>query len=202
MEKNRLEAFSDGVLAIIITIMVLELSLPAGDKFSDFAGILPTLLTYLLSFFFVAIYWVNHHLMFNISGKVNLKILWANMIWLFIISLIPFTTAWAGQHPTSWAPLTVYFADMALASISFHVLYGLILQAKGEKIKFGVRNIVSLLVYALAAGLGGFCPIAAYVVVAVVSLWWVFPMPKKKGAAEQQESPQQEKPAADTDEQE
>ena len=146
----------------------------------DFAAIMPLLLTYLLSFFFVAIYWVNHHLMFNITGTVNLKILWANMVWLFIISLIPFTTAWVGKYPTSWAPISVYFADMALASISFHILYVLILHEKGEKIKLGLRNIVSLVVYTLAAGLGGFCPIAAFIIVAIVSLWWIFPPKKKK----------------------
>ena len=179
MDKNRLEAFSDGVLAIIITIMVLELSLPAGDGIHDFAAILPTLLTYLLSFFLVAIYWINHHVMFNVCDKVNLKILWANMVWLFIISLIPFTTAWAGKYPTSQAPISIYFADMALASVSFHILYALILRQNGRKIKLGVRNIVSLVVYALAAGLGGFCPIAAYIVVALVSLWWIIPAKKK-----------------------
>ena len=179
MEKNRLEAFSDGVLAIIITIMVLELSLPVGDKLSDFANILPTLLTYVLSFFFVAIYWVNHHLMFNIAEKVNLKIVWVNIVWLFIISLIPFTTAWAGKYPTSFAPLAVYFADMALASIAFHVLYALILHEKGAKIKFTARNYISLAVYTLAAIFGGFCPVAAFIVVALVSCWWIFPQKKK-----------------------
>ena len=180
MEKNRLEAFSDGVLAIIITIMVLELSLPLGDGIKDFAVILPTLLTYLLSFFFVAIYWVNHHLMFHISEKVNLKILWVNIVWLFVISLIPFATAWVGKYPTSWAPLSIYFGDMALACITFHVMYAFILQEKGEKVRFDVRNIASLVVYTLAAGLGGFCPIAAFIVVAIVSLWWVFPAKKKE----------------------
>jgi len=179
MEKNRLEAFSDSVLAIIITIMVLELSLPVGDGIKDFAAIMPTLLTYLLSFFFVAIYWVNHHMMFTITGTVNVKILWANMVWLFVISLIPFTTAWVGKYPTSWAPLSVYFADMALASISFHIMYALILREKGEKIRFGVRNIVSLVVYTLAAAVGGFCPIAAFILVAIVSLWWIVPSKKK-----------------------
>ena len=180
MEKNRLEAFSDGVLAIIITIMVLELTLPLGDGFKDFAAIMPLLLTYVLSFFFVAIYWVNHHLMFHISERVNLKILWVNIVWLFVISLIPFTTAWVGKYPTSWAPLSIYFGDMALASITFHLLYALILKEKGEKVKFDVRNYVSLAVYTLAAGLGGFCPIAAFIIVAAVSLWWVFPARKKR----------------------
>ena len=179
MEKNRLEAFSDGVLAIIITIMVLELTLPAGNAFKDFAAILPLLLTYLLSFFFVAIYWVNHHIMFNIAERINLKILWVNIVWMFVISLIPFTTAWVGKYPTSWAPLSIYFGDMALACITFHIMYALILREKGEKVTFGVRNYASLAVYALAAGLGGFCPIAAFVVVAAVSLWWIVPNKKK-----------------------
>ena len=179
MEKNRLEAFSDGVLAIVITIMVLELSLPAGDGIKDFANILPLLLTYVLSFFFVAIYWVNHHIIFNMLEKVNLKIIWVNIIWLFVISLIPFTTAWAGKYPTSFAPLAVYFADMALASFAFHVMYFLILKAKGEKCKLGLRSIVSLVVYTLAAAVGGFCPIAAFIVVALVSCWWIFPERKK-----------------------
>ena len=179
MEKNRLEAFSDGVLAIVITIMVLELSLPAGDGIKDFANILPLLLTYVLSFFFVAIYWVNHHIIFNMLEKVNIKIIWANIIWLFVISLIPFTTAWAGKYPTSFAPLAIYFADMALASIAFHVMYLLILIEKGEKCKFGLRSILSLIVYTLAAMVGGFCPIAAFIVVALVSCWWIFPERKK-----------------------
>ena len=179
MEKNRLEAFSDGVLAIVVTIMVLELSLPTGDKMADFADILPLLLTYALSFFFVAIYWVNHHIIFNISGKVNLKIIWANIVWLFVISLIPFTTAWAGKYPTSFAPISVYFADMALASVVFHVMYFLIIKEKGEKCKLGIRSIVSLVVYTLAAMVGGFCPIAAFIIVALVSCWWIFPEKKK-----------------------
>lgn len=183
MEKNRLEAFSDGVLAIIITIMVLELTLPAGDGIKDFAAILPLLYTYLLSFFFVAIYWVNHHAMFAATERVNLKILWTNIVWLFVISLIPFTTAWVGKYPTSWAPLSIYFADMALACITFHIMYALILREKGQKIKFGVRNIVSLVVYILAAGVGGFCPIAAFITVAIVSLWWIVPHKKKAASA-------------------
>ena len=187
MEKNRLEAFSDGVLAIIITIMVLELTLPVGDGIKDFVAILPLLLTYLLSFFFVAICWVNHHVLFNLSTTVNLKILWVNIVWLFVISLIPFTTAWVGKYPTSWVPLSVYFADMALTCITFHILYVLILHERGRKVTFRPRNIVSLVVYVLAAGLGGFCPIAAFIVVAIVSCWWIFPARKKADLPEKKE---------------
>ena len=192
MTKNRLEAFSDGVLAIIITIMVLELSLPAGDKFSDLGAIAPTLLVYLLSFFFVAIYWVNHHMIFHDVETVNLKILWSNIVWLFIISFIPFTTAWAGKHPSSAAPVTVYFADMALASITFHVMYYFIFKENESHVtpelrhafRLDLRSILSLVIYTAAAAVGAFCPIAAYVVVTLVSLWWIVPKKKAKASLE------------------
>lgn len=182
MEKNRLEAFSDGVLAIIITIMILELKQPLGDKWSDFWALYPTLLTYLLSFAFIAIYWVNHHLIFHDAKQVNLKILWCNIVWLFVMSFIPFMTAWVGTYPTSWAPISLYFGDMALASIAFHLMYYFIFKDShsGEKFKLGIRSIVSLITYTAAAGLGGFCPIAAFIIVAVVSLWWI--IPEKKNA--------------------
>lgn len=179
MEKNRLEAFSDGVLAIIITIMILELSLPLGDKFKDFAALGPTILSYLLSYFFIAIYWINHHQTFHHIERVNLKILWCNILWLFVMSFIPFTTAWVGKYPTSWAPLTLYFADMALASVAFHLMYYFIVKEEDGKFRLNLRSIVSLAVYSLAAGLGGFCPIAAFISVALVSLWWVIPSGKK-----------------------
>lgn len=97
------------------------------------------------------------------------------------MSFIPFATIWAGNHPTSWAPLSVYFGDMALACIAFHIMYYLIFREnhKGEKFKLGVRSIASLVVYTLAACLGGFCPIAAYIAVALVSVWWIIPIKKK-----------------------
>ena len=94
MEKNRLEAFSDGVLAIIITIMILELSQPAGDKLKDLLELGPTILAYILSFLFIAIYWVNHHLIFHGAERINVKILWCNIAWLFVMSFIPFATAY------------------------------------------------------------------------------------------------------------
>lgn len=181
MTKDRLEAFSDGVLAIIITIMVLELGQPLGDKLKDLLDLAPTLLAYFLSFMFIAIYWVNHHLIFHDADKINVKILWSNIVWMFIISFIPFTTAWAGKYPTSRAPLIVYFGDMALASITFLVMYYFIVRENRGKhmFKLDVRSIVSLVVYSLAAGVGFLFPIAAYVAVAAVSLWWIVPKKKK-----------------------
>ena len=115
MAKNRLESFSDGVLAIIITIMVLELKQPAGENWNDLLALWPTLMAYAVSYLFVAIYWVNHHLIFQKTAKVNLKILWCNIAWLFVMSFIPFATAWVGSYPSSWAPVSLYFADMMLA---------------------------------------------------------------------------------------
>ena len=184
MTKNRLEAFSDGVLAIIITIMILELGQPLGSGIKDLLTLGPTLLGYLLSFFFLAIYWVNHHLAFHDVETINLKVLWCNIIWLFIISFIPFATAWAGKYPSDWAPVTVYFADMALASVAFHVMYYFIACENGTKHSFrlDLRSIVSLVAYSLAAAAGWLCPIAAYIVVAVVSLWWIVPKKKQEDA--------------------
>ena len=183
MEKNRLEAFSDGVLAIIITIMILELKQPSGSGIKDLLALTPTLLAYLLSFVFIAIYWVNHHLIFQRSESINVKILWCNIAWLFTMSFIPFATAWVGSYPLSWAPLSLYFADMSLASITFHLMYYLIICESGEKdnFKLNVRSIISLVTYFSAAILGGFFPIVAYIAVAVVSCWWIVPPKENRG---------------------
>lgn len=180
MDKNRLEAFSDGVLAIIITIMILELRQPVGDGWGDFWELWPTLLTYLISFLFISIYWVNHHLLLQQADRINLGILWCNIAWLFVMSFIPFLTAWVGSYPTSFAPLCLYFSDMFLASVTFHLMYFLILREKGEKLGLDLRSIVSLVTYFLAAVLGGFCPVAAFIVVSLVSCWWIITVKKKK----------------------
>ena len=178
MEKNRLEAFTDGVLAIAITIMVLELKIPAGDGWGDLLTLLPTILAYLISFLFIAMYWVNHHLLFEKAGKISLKISWCNIIWLFVMSFIPFLTSWVGNYPTSFAPVCLYFSDMFLASVSFHLMYYQIMRKQGEKPKLERRSMVSLVTYFLAAVFGGFCPIAALIVVNLVSLWWIITMRK------------------------
>lgn len=175
MEKNRLEAFSDGVLAIIITIMILELKQPAGDSLKDLFELAPVIMAYALSFMFIAIYWVNHHLIFHSAERINVRILWCNIAWLFVMSFIPFGTAWVGSYPTSFAPIALYFADMALACFTFHQMYYLILHESGQKIKLNVRSIISIATYSLATVLGGFCPIAAFIIVAVVSAWWIVP---------------------------
>ena len=155
--------------------MVLELKQPAGDSLRNFLELGPTLLAYFLSFMFIAIYWVNHHLIFNMAERINVKILWCNILWLFIMSFIPFATAWVGTYPVSPPPLAIYFADMFLASVAFHVMYYLILHENGEKFRWSVRGVVSLITYFSAALFGGFCPIFAFIIVAIVSAWWIIP---------------------------
>ena len=174
MEKNRLEAFTDGVLAIVITIMVLELKRPEGDSLRDLLNILPMALGYMLSFMFIAVYWINHHLMFQNFGKVNVKVLWANLGWLFMMSFIPLTTEWIGAYPLSWVPTSLYFTNMLLASLTFHLVYYRLLSANGQKstFKWEARNVICVVTYFLSAVLGGLCPIAAYLVVAAVTIWW------------------------------
>ena len=179
MDKNRLEAFSDGVLAIVITIMILELSLPKGDTLKDFLSQGPLIASYAISYLFIAIYWVNHHLLFNRALRINVKILWCNIAWLFIMSFIPFATAWVGKHPNSFAPLAIYFADMAFACFAFHIMFYLIIKENGGQFKLHAKNIVSIITYTGAALFGGFCPIAAYIIVTVVSCWWIIPEKNK-----------------------
>ena len=179
MEKNRLEAFSDGVLAIVITIMILELRQPAGGTLADLLELGPILMAYVQSFLFIAIYWVNHHSIFHDAEKINVKILWCNIVWLFVMSFIPFCTAWLGSYPSSYAPVSLYFADMALACLTFHQIYYLIYKENGKKFKLNVRSIVSLIVYTVAAIFGGLYPMVAFIAVAIVSVWWIVPSSPK-----------------------
>lgn len=131
MEKNRLEAFSDGVLAIIITIMVLELKIPVSDDTSIAAllPVLPKFLSYILSFIYVGIYWNNHHHMLQCCKEVNGKVLWANLHLLFWLSLFPFTTAWAGEHHDAGLPLALYGFVLLMAAISWVILQRCLIQA-------------------------------------------------------------------------
>jgi uncharacterized membrane protein len=132
MNKNRLEMFSDGVLAIIITIMVLEIKVPEGENFSDLISVFPSFISYALSFIFVGIYWKNHyHLMQSIS-KINGTILWANLHFLFWISLIPISTKWMGEHLFAKATMTLYGIILFLCSIHFWILQCTIIANDGK----------------------------------------------------------------------
>ncbi len=131
MEKNRLEAFSDGVLAIIITIMVLELKVPRGDELSALKPLLPVFLSYVLSFLYVGIYWNNHHHMLHVTRHIGGGILWANLHLLFWLSLFPVTTAWMGQNHLAATPTAVYGAVLLMAAIAYYILQRAIIAKQG-----------------------------------------------------------------------
>ncbi|UFH34766.1 TMEM175 family protein [Flavobacterium acetivorans] len=133
MNKNRLEAFSDGVLAIIITIMILEIKVPQGEDFRDLFPLFPKFISYVLSFVYVGIYWNNHHHLLQGLTKVNGKILWANLHLLFWLSLIPVSTGWLGEHYFSKAPVTLYGIILFMSAIAFLILKNVILSIEDKK---------------------------------------------------------------------
>ncbi|MCI0450013.1 MAG: TMEM175 family protein [Chlorobi bacterium] len=132
MTKNRLEAFSDGVLAIIITIMVLELKVPHGTELSSLIPVIPYFVSYVLSFIYLAIYWNNHHHMLHTVKKVSGGILWANLHLLFWLSLIPFTTGWMAENNFAPFPVALYGVNLLLAAIAYYILQTIILKIHGE----------------------------------------------------------------------
>jgi uncharacterized membrane protein len=132
MSKSRLEAFSDGVLAIIITIMVLELKVPHGAEFADLKPLVHIFSSYLLSFVFLAIYWNNHHHLVHTIRRVSGGILWANLHLLFWLSLIPFTTSWMGENKFERNPVALYGINLLLAAIAYYILQSRILKTHGR----------------------------------------------------------------------
>jgi TMEM175 potassium channel family protein len=132
MSKNRLEAFSDGVIAILITIMVLELRVPHGETFETLAPLIPVFLSYVLSFVYLAIYWNNHHHMLHAADRVTGPILWANLHLLFWLSLIPFVTGWMGENHFAAAPSSLYGFILLMAAIAYLILQQRIIAAQGS----------------------------------------------------------------------
>lgn len=183
MSKGRLEAFSDGVIAIIITIMVLELQPPHGTGVLDLAGVLPGWLRYALSFVYVGIYWVNHHALFDRVAKVDGAALWANLHLLFWMSLIPYVTAWAGENPMAPLPVALYGAVLLLCSISFMLLaWRLDVSAGGHAMAWGSRkNRISIGLYAAAILLSlWYAPLGAVIHV-VLAAFWLMPAQQQEG---------------------
>jgi uncharacterized membrane protein len=132
MTKGRLEAFSDGVIAIIITIMVLEMKVPHGAGLKDLAPLLPIFLSYLLSFLYVGIYWNNHHHMLHTCTKVTGGVLWANLHLLFWLSLFPFTTGWMGENHFTTMPTALYGVVLLMAAIAYYLLQQVIIATQGQ----------------------------------------------------------------------
>lgn len=181
MTKNRLEAFSDGVIAIIITIMVLELKVPAGHDFSALSGKIPVFLSYVLSFIFVAIYWNNHHHLMHSVHRVTGGVLWANMHLLFWLSLTPFVTGWMGESHLASAPVVLYGAVMLLSGVAYNILVRVLIAVHGRDSMLAKamgrdrKGLVSLVLYAAAIPLAFIEPRGACLVFAAVALMWLVP---------------------------
>jgi uncharacterized membrane protein len=180
MHKGRLEAFSDGVIAIIITIMVLELKAPHGTDYAVLAPLVPAFLSYVLSFIYVGIYWNNHHHMMQAARAVTGPILWANMHLLFWLSLVPFATAWMGENHFAARPVALYGVVLFMCAVAFVLLSTLLARHEGADSKLAramgsdLKGKLSLAVYAVAVAIAFFSPPAAmglYVLVAVI--WFV-----------------------------
>lgn len=181
MEKNRLEAFSDGVIAIIITIMVLEIKVPHGEGMEALLPLLPVFLSYVLSFIYIGIYWNNHHHMLHTVRHVTGAVLWANLHLLFWLSLVPFATGWMGENHFGSLPSLVYGVVLFMAALAYWLLQNLIIAAQGadsllkKAVEKDWKGKLSLVVYAvaiLAAPWANGVSIALYILVA---LMWLVP---------------------------
>jgi uncharacterized membrane protein len=181
MGKSRIEAFSDGVLAIIITIMVLELRAPHGSELFDIEPLWPVFLCYVLSFLYVAIYWNNHHHMFQSTTRVNGAILWANLHLLFWLSLFPFTTAWMGENHFDKTPTAVYGAVLLMAGVAYFILQRTIIvdQGPGSLLAAAVgsdwKGKLSPVLYLAAIPLAFVSPWIAEGIYVLVALIWIVP---------------------------
>ena len=183
MGKSRLEAFSDGVIAIIITIMVLEMKAPHGSELADLLPIAPTFLTYILSYVYVGLYWNNHHHLFHVVQRVSGGVLWANLHLLFWLSLIPFVTHWLGEnHFTAW-PTALYGVVLFMAAVAYYILTRALLAVHGEggntKLAAALgrdfKGKLSVLVYAVAIGLAFVIPEVSLALYALVAAVWLIP---------------------------
>lgn len=181
MKKGRLEAFSDGVFAIIITIMVLELKVPHGDHIDDLLPMVPVFMSYVLSFAYVGIYWNNHHHMIYAAERINGAILWGNLNLLFWLSLIPFATAWMGEnHFTRW-PVILYGLLLIMTGIAYYILCILLIKEAGadstlaKALDNDWKGVVSVIVYAIAVSLAFINSWLAFSIYVMVALMWFIP---------------------------
>lgn len=176
-----MEAFSDGVLAIVITIMVLELHAPDKPVFQALRHEWPAFAAYVLSFIYLAIYWNNHHHMLHASKRVTGAVLWANMHLLFWLSLIPFTSAWAGRNPMSEAPVALYGCVLLMAAIAYFILQLTLVAANGKDSPLAhalgrdVKGKSSIVLYVIAVVLSFVAPTVAIALYGLVAMMWLVP---------------------------
>ncbi len=180
-ESDRLEAFSDGVIAVIITIMVLELRPPASTQLSAVLQVWPTFAAYALSFTFVGIYWNNHHHLLRATRGIDGAAMWANLHLLFWLSLVPFTTAWLGQNPRATGPTVLYAFVLLMDAVAYTILVQALLRVNGrgtpfaKAVKNDFKGNISVVLYVLALGLAFVWPIAAEVILVAVAIIWLVP---------------------------
>lgn len=179
MNKNRLEAFTDGVIAIIITIMVIEMRIPHGQRMLALVPILPVFLSYILSFIYVGIYWNNHHNMLHASGNINGAVLWANLHLLFWLSLFPFVTGWMGENRLAQSPTELYGAVLLMASVAYLILQHTIIAAGAPVLQRALgkdwKGKASPLLYIFGILGTQWSPAFAKAVYAAVALLWLVP---------------------------
>ncbi|MFM9966889.1 MAG: TMEM175 family protein [Burkholderiales bacterium] len=181
MGKGRIEAFSDGVIAIIITIMVLELKVPHGDNLDTLAKLLPVFLSYVLSFIFIGIYWNNHHHLFHAVKRVNGAVLWANLHLLFWLSLVPFTTGWMGENHFAPLPVAIYGVALLMSGLAYFILAQTLIGHHGKDsaiakaIGADIKGKISMVIYLLAIAL---CLVQSWIALGLyvlVALMWLIP---------------------------
>jgi uncharacterized membrane protein len=181
MGKNRLEAFSDGVLAIIITIMVLELKVPHGEQLDALRPLLPVFLSYVLSFLYVGIYWNNHHHLLHAMRRVSGAVLWANLHLLFWLSLFPFITGWMGENHFAPLPTALYGAVLLMAAIAYWILQRTIIASEGKEsllaraVGRDFKGNISPVIYAAAIPTAFYSPWASQAAYVFVALMWLVP---------------------------
>ncbi|HEU0108321.1 MAG TPA: TMEM175 family protein [Vicinamibacteria bacterium] len=184
MSKGRLEAFSDGVIAILITIMVLELKVPEGTEWSALVPLIPVLLTYLLSFVFLGIYWNNHHHMLQAAHRINGKVLWANLHLLFWLSLVPFVTGWMGENHFAPLPTAAYGFVLLMAALAFTILQKVLVAEQGpgsrlaEALGSDTKEKLSVSLYICAIPLAFVNERISDVLYVAVALIWLVPDPR------------------------
>jgi uncharacterized membrane protein len=194
MGKGRLEAFSDGVLAIIITIMVLELRVPHETELGALVPLVPVLLSYVLSFIYLGIYWNNHHHMLHATRRVTGAILWANLHLLFWLSLVPFVTAWMGENHFAAIPTALYGGVLLMAALAYWILQRRILLSEGSRsllataVGHDIKGKLSPALYVLAIGAAFVHPAIADGIYVLVALMWLIPDRRIERALAQAES--------------
>ena len=181
MNTDRLAAFSDGVIAILITIMVLELKVPHGTDLAALSGLVPIFLVYVLSFVILGIYWNNHHHMFYLTDRITGGILWANLHLLFWLSLMPFVTGWMGENHFAPIPTALYGAVLLMSGVAYYILEQTIIRSQGakSKLKAAVGNDfkgeISVVLYAIAIPLAFVHQLLADAIYVSVALMWLIP---------------------------